>query len=159
MWYEKCWWWPKNIMPITVLFSIILILIRRGSLVMFSLPALCLRGEFCDLLLVDAADLPGPLWAFGAGGVAWGLILALLLHLSPTLSHIILGKKDFFRELYKCELSCSFGYMNLSDKRRAQFILKFLESFALYCYVLYVVYIVQVYFWKIHWKTLRQCFL
>ena len=50
-----------------VLFSIILILIKKR---MYSLPALCLRGEFCDLLLVNAADLPGPLGALGVGGVA-----------------------------------------------------------------------------------------
>ena len=53
-------------------------------------PALGLRGELGDLLLVEAADLPGPLGALGVGGVARGLVLALLLHLSPTLSHIIL---------------------------------------------------------------------
>ena len=71
---------------------------------MVSLPALCLRGKFCNLLLVDAADLPSS-------------------HFSPTLSHIILGKEDFFRELYKCELSYSVGYMNLLVKRRAHVLL------------------------------------
>ena len=94
-------------MPIIQFFlSIFLNWLRQGGLVMFSLPALCLWGEFCNLLLVNAAHLPGPLGALGVGCVTWGLILTLLLHLSPTLSHIILGKKISFREFYKCELSC-----------------------------------------------------
>ena len=56
-------------------------------------PALGLRGELGDLLLVEAAHLPGPLGALGVGGVARGLVLALLLPLSPTLSHIILESR------------------------------------------------------------------
>ena len=58
------------------------------------IPALGLRSEFCDLLPADVAHLPGPLGALGVGGVARGLVLTLLLHLSPTLSHVILGKEQ-----------------------------------------------------------------
>ena len=61
---------------------------------MFSLPALCLWGEFCNLLLVDAADLPGPLGALGVGGVSRGLILTLLLNLSGALDDIVLHIVD-----------------------------------------------------------------
>ena len=50
-------------------------------------------GELLDILLGDAAHLLGPLGALGVGGVAARLILALLLHLSPTLSHIILRSR------------------------------------------------------------------
>ena len=64
--------------------------IIKGSL---CLPALGLRGELGDLFLVEAAHLPGPLGALGVGGVARGLVLALLLQLSPTLSHIILESR------------------------------------------------------------------
>ena len=64
--------------------------IIKGSL---RLPALGLGCELGDLLLVEAAHLPGPLGALGVRGVAGGLVLALLLHLSPTLSHVILGSR------------------------------------------------------------------
>jgi len=47
-------------------------------------------GVLLDILLGDRADLLGPLGALGVGGVARGLILTLLLDLSPALDHIVL---------------------------------------------------------------------
>ena len=47
-------------------------------------------GVLLHVLLGDAAHLPGPLGALGVGGVAGGLVLALLLHLSPALHHVVL---------------------------------------------------------------------
>merc|ERR1711863_79292 len=47
-------------------------------------------GVLLHVLLGDAAHLPRPLGALGVGGVAGGLVLALLLHLSPALNHVIL---------------------------------------------------------------------
>ena len=46
-------------------------------------------GEFLDILLGDAAHLPGPLGALGAGGVAGRLRRTLLLHLSSALNNVI----------------------------------------------------------------------
>ena len=46
-------------------------------------------GELLDILLGDAAHLPGHLGALGAGGVAGGLRLTLLLHLGPALNNVI----------------------------------------------------------------------
>ena len=48
-------------------------------------------SELLDGLLGDAADLLGPLGALGVGGVAAGLILALLLIDSLALDNIILN--------------------------------------------------------------------
>ena len=48
------------------------------------------RGVLLHWLLGDTAHLPGPLGALGVGGVAGGLVLALLLHLSPALHHVVL---------------------------------------------------------------------
>merc|ERR1711913_117403 len=47
-------------------------------------------GVLLHVLLGDTALLPRPLGALGVGGVAGGLVLALLLHLSPALHHVIL---------------------------------------------------------------------
>ena len=47
-------------------------------------------GVLLHVLLGDAAHLPRPLGALGVGGVAGGLVLALLLHLSPALHHVVL---------------------------------------------------------------------
>ena len=46
-------------------------------------------GELLDILLGDAAHLPGPLGALGAGGVAGRLRRTLLLHLSSALNYVI----------------------------------------------------------------------
>ena len=46
--------------------------------------------ELLHALLVDPADLSRPLRALRVGGVAEALLLALLLHLSPALHHVIL---------------------------------------------------------------------
>merc|ERR1719507_2528709 len=51
-------------------------------------------GELLHLLLGDTAHLPRPLGALGVGGVAGGLVLALLLHLSPALHHVVLHVVD-----------------------------------------------------------------
>merc|ERR1712066_296101 len=47
-------------------------------------------GVLLHVLLGDTAHLPRPLGALGVGGVAGGLVLALLLHLSPALHHVVL---------------------------------------------------------------------
>merc|ERR1711863_34702 len=47
-------------------------------------------GVLLHVLLEDTAHLPRPLGALGVGGVAGGLVLALLLHLSPALHHVVL---------------------------------------------------------------------
>ena len=46
--------------------------------------------ELLHALLVDPADLSRPLRALRVGGVAEALLLALLLHLSPALHHVLL---------------------------------------------------------------------
>jgi len=46
------------------------------------------------VLLGDAADLPGPLGALGVGGVAGGLVLALLVHDSLAADHVVLHVMD-----------------------------------------------------------------
>merc|ERR1719150_2451925 len=52
--------------------------------------ALLLGGVLLDLLLGHAAHFLGPLGAPGVGGVAAGLVLALLLHHSLALHHVVL---------------------------------------------------------------------
>merc|ERR1711863_258362 len=47
-------------------------------------------GVLLHVLLGDTAHLPRPLGALGVGGVAGGLVLSLLLHLSPALHHVVL---------------------------------------------------------------------
>merc|ERR1711863_143305 len=47
-------------------------------------------GVLLHVLLGDTAHLPRPLGALGVGGVTGGLVLALLLHLSPALHHVVL---------------------------------------------------------------------
>ena len=51
-------------------------------------------GELLDILLGDAAHFPGHLGALGAGGVAGGLVLALLLNHSLTRHRVILHLMD-----------------------------------------------------------------
>merc|ERR550534_2010723 len=51
-------------------------------------------GVLLDILLGDAAHLPWPLGALGVGGVAGGLVLALLLVLSSAVDNIILDVMD-----------------------------------------------------------------
>merc|ERR1719184_189902 len=47
-------------------------------------------GVLLHWLLGHRADLLGPLGALGVGGVAAGVVLALLLHLGPALDHVVL---------------------------------------------------------------------
>merc|ERR1719397_471379 len=47
-------------------------------------------GVLLHWLLGHRADLLGPLGALGVGGVAAGVVLALLLHFSPALDHVVL---------------------------------------------------------------------
>ena len=58
-------------------------------------------GVLLDLLLGDSAHLPGPLGAPGVGGVAAGLVLALLLIHSLALDNIVL---DLVTELFYIDL-------------------------------------------------------
>merc|ERR1711863_187465 len=51
-------------------------------------------GVLLDVLLGDTAHLPRPLGALGVGGVAGGLVLTLLLNLSPALHHVVLHVVD-----------------------------------------------------------------
>ena len=52
------------------------------------------RGELLDILLGDAAHLPGQFGTLGVGGVAGGLVLALFLNHSLTPHDVILHLMD-----------------------------------------------------------------
>merc|ERR1719180_403789 len=62
----------------------------RGTELPGFLGASCDGGVLLNWLLGHGADLLGPLGALGVGGVAAGVVLTLLLPLSPALDHIVL---------------------------------------------------------------------
>merc|ERR1719180_255789 len=62
----------------------------RGTELPGLLGASCDGGVLLNWLLGHGADLLGPLGALGVGGVAAGVVLTLLLHLSPAGDDIVL---------------------------------------------------------------------
>ena len=72
---------------------------------MVSLPALCLRGKFCDLLLVNTADLPRPL-------VALDVVTILRSHPPTSVRHSAtssLEKKIFLESFISVNLVVALG--------------------------------------------------